>query len=320
MSNLMGLLLWIGFGAGLGVVGGRIVGYSFWLPAAGFGAIWGMAFGLGVLAIAHLLATWLRSATLRRWVVAGSLLGGGLGFWGTVVLGGYPRGHQGDLYFLAAALIGIAIAIPLGIAGSVAGWQLRRRGRLPLWAVWGMANAIAGALVGALESGGMEFLATLILTGCVVGPAQWLVLRRWFPNPLGWVGASALGWILGSLLRSQLSAVLFALTELLWSRVGAWEVLWLNVVGEPVTLLILGLAQGSVLRTAVRHAHAWIVASAIAGVVKGAMGATACLLVCQAPSHPMLAGAIANGIAWAGYGIVTGMTLSRLFNGAPTTP
>jgi len=220
--------------------------------------------------------------------------------------------NQVDLFFFIVALMGIGIAILLGTLIAIAGLQFRCRRHVPLWVMWAGMNGIAGAFIGLLEAGGMQFFATLILTGFIIGPAQWLVLRPWLPNPTTWLTASALGWILGILAQIRLSNLSTPLVQLLTSTVGAWEVFWLNVVTQPIILLVLGAVQWLVLRTLVPRAYWWVIGSAIAGMVKGAMGATTCLIICQGVVYPVIAGAISDGIAWIGYGLITGAILTAL--------
>ena len=60
--------------------------------------------------------------------------------------------------------------------------------------LWVLANLAGGCLIGFLENNGLQFMATLILSGAIIGSFQWLLLRRlggfrWWPI------ASALGWI-----------------------------------------------------------------------------------------------------------------------------
>jgi hypothetical protein len=40
-----------------------------------------------------------------------------------------------------------------------------------LWLWWTLSTAIAGAIVGALEASGFQFLATLVFTGLFIGIA-----------------------------------------------------------------------------------------------------------------------------------------------------
>lgn len=184
---------------------------------------------------------------------------------------------------------------------------------------WIFACAIAGAIVGALEEGGLQFFATLVLTGFLVGVAQALVLLRWDgtlrPNFLiRWTSTSGLGWLAGTWLSIELASVLTLLINWL-NSLGGWEVLWINVIKQPVILLGFGTAQWLMLRRRYFHPHRWIIISVLAGVIKGAVSSTVCAMVCPAIARqtlPVLAGAIANGSGWAAYGLITGIVLLQL--------
>lgn len=103
--------------------------------------------------------------------------------------------------------------------------------KLLLW--WVLANAVGGAIVGALEEGGFQFFATLVLTGPILGVAQWLVLRRYIRHTNWWVIASILGWYLGFpvtlVTREILNPILL---EMLLAVSKPWEVFWLNAVNS----------------------------------------------------------------------------------------
>jgi hypothetical protein len=67
---------------------------------------------------------------------------------------------------------------------------------LSLWLWWMLATAAGGTVIGAL-SAPTDFFWYIIMTGLVVGVAQWLVLRCYIPHSGWWVLASAFGWFLG---------------------------------------------------------------------------------------------------------------------------
>jgi len=171
-------------------------------------------------------------------------------------------------------------------------------------------------MVGALEEGGLQFFATLVLSGPILGIAQWFVLRYELRGAGAWVLLSTVGWLVGTNLRLLLKGTLNLLVRSLLAIAGLWEVFWLNTVNEPVTLAVLGVAQWLMLRR-YQGAGWWIVASAAGGVVKGAVSSTVCALACQAvalgikngQAGSMVAAALSSGAGWAGYGAVTGIML-----------
>lgn len=199
------------------------------------------------------------------------------------------------------------------------------------WLGWTLANGAGGALVGALEEGGFQFFATLVLSGPILGIAQWFVLRHYLRGTGIWILLSTVGWWLGINLGFLLDGILDLLVQGLLAIAGLWEVFWLNTVKEPVTLAVLGAAQWLILRRHFQGTGWWILASAAAGAVKGAGGSTVCAIACQAvalgirngQAGAMAAAALSSGAGWAGYGAVTGILLVWLLrdyqnHGSPT--
>ena len=197
----------------------------------------------------------------------------------------------------------------------IQGWQ----GHSLLWLWWTLASALGGATVGALEEGGFQFFATLVLTGPVIGVVQWLVIRRYIRAVGWWVVASTVGWYIGVNFRFLLVGILNPLIQSLWQKFGLWEVFWLNTVKEPVTLTVYGASQWLMLRRSLSRAGWWILASAVGGIVKGAVEATVCAVACQPIAASVrngqggvMAAALSYGAGWAGYGVVTGLVLMWL--------
>ncbi len=176
-----------------------------------------------------------------------------------------------------------------------------------------MATATSGAIVGALEGGNLQFLATFALTGPILGVAQWLVLRHYIPRPSAWIMATTLGWIVGQLIDIQLSSGTNALISFLWQTLGLWEVFWLNVIQQTLILAIQGCAQWLILRRSLQPIAIWILVSAFGGTLQGAVSAAVCAIACQ-PVMAAMGGAIATAITyssgWLAYGIITGTFLA----------
>ncbi|MBD0336261.1 MAG: hypothetical protein ICV62_12290 [Cyanobacteria bacterium Co-bin13] len=175
--------------------------------------------------------------------------------------------------------------------------------------MWVLANLLGGFVVGFLESNGMQFAATLVLTGAVLGTLQWSVLRHTVQQVRWWPWASALGWIVGSLVLSLSIDLYTPLVNALWQQFGLWEVFWLNLVTGPVPVLTMALAQALVLNRRIRPSQ-WLLVNLAAGVVKGGVGAAMCAAVC--PSLPIALVGIVNGVAWTTYGVITGIALLYL--------
>jgi hypothetical protein len=180
-----------------------------------------------------------------------------------------------------------------------------------LWLWWTLATAIAGAIVGALEVSGFQFLATLAFTGLLIGVAQWLILRYYIPQAFWWIGVSTLGWIFGLLLLLSSDVALDPLIQFL-STLGAWEVFWMNLVGQPIVLAVFGAAQFPILRRFVRKAHWWILVSAVGGALEGAGSSTVAYILRPGLLPEPFTTALTYGSGWLGYGIVTGICLQWL--------
>ncbi|MBD2259443.1 hypothetical protein [Pseudanabaena sp. FACHB-2040] len=171
---------------------------------------------------------------------------------------------------------------------------------------WVLANLLGGFLVGFLENNGLQFAATLLLTGIVLGTLQWWVVRQVVQQVRWWPLASALGWIVGSLILASSSSLYTPPVNALWNQFGLWEVFWLNLITGPIPVLVMALAQALVLGRRVQLVG-WLLANLVAGVVEGGVGATLCAAICQ-PLPTALVG-IVSGLAWAAYSVITGAAL-----------
>lgn len=175
--------------------------------------------------------------------------------------------------------------------------------RLSLWLSWLLASTAGGAFIGAMAAP-TDFFWFLVMTGLVVGVAQWLVLRRYLPGAGWWILASALGWFLGTLVLITTQGITFPITDFLESVIRLGGVIWLNVVDGTLYGAVLGVAQWLVLRRHSQYAGWWVLASSIGGAVNGAVGAA-----CAAAIPIGISAALPYGAGWAGAGAVTGMVL-----------
>ncbi|WP_315789730.1 hypothetical protein [Fischerella sp. JS2] len=182
--------------------------------------------------------------------------------------------------------------------------------KLLLW--WVLANAVGGAVVGAFEEGGFQFFATLVLTGPILGVAQWFVLRRYIRQAGWWVLVTTVGWYLGIpvtlVTREILNPILL---EMLLAVSKFWEAFWFNIVNQFITFAILGAAQWLVLSRHCQQAWWWILGSSVGGFVNGALAAlfTLGFQTIAMKINAQMAGAIAYGSGWTGSGLVTGIML-----------
>ncbi|MEA5599090.1 hypothetical protein [Rivularia sp. UHCC 0363] len=184
-----------------------------------------------------------------------------------------------------------------------------------LWLWWTLATTIAGAIVGALEESGFQFIATIFFTGLFIGAAQWLVLRQYIPKAFWWIVVSTLGWTLGLVLVMP-NVTLDPLIQFL-STLGAWYVFWMNLVKQPIVLAIFGAAQLPILRRFVRKAHWWILVSALGGALEGVTSSTVAYILQPGLMPAPFPTALIYGSGWLGYGIVTGICLQWLLRHHP---
>lgn len=182
-------------------------------------------------------------------------------------------------------------------------------------AVWVLANLVGGFITGFLESNGLQFMATLVLTGAIVGTLQWLVLRPW-GGFRWWPLASTIGWIVSTLINSLSDPLTDPIVTFLWNQVGLWEVFWLNVVNQPLWILGMAIAQALVLRQRGRPVKQWLLASLVGAASQGAVSASLCAAFCQA--LPLWLVGIVNGLGWATYGLVTGFVAHQFTGQNPS--
>jgi hypothetical protein len=172
---------------------------------------------------------------------------------------------------------------------------------------------VGGFIAGFLENNGLQFMAPLVLTGAIVGTSQWLVLRHW-SGFRWWPLASAIGWIISTLINSLSYPLTNPVVQFLGEHVGLWEVFWLNVIDQPLWILGMAIAQALVLRQRGRPAKLWMLASLVGAALQGAISASLCAAFCQV--LPVWLVGIVNGLGWATYGLVTGLVALQ-FRGTP---
>ncbi|MEO1181312.1 MAG: hypothetical protein AAFX51_10765 [Cyanobacteria bacterium J06636_28] len=184
--------------------------------------------------------------------------------------------------------------------------------------VWIIANSIGGFLIDFLENNGAQFIATLLLSGAIIGSMQWAVFiwvglkgLKW----LLWPTASAMGWIISTAL-SSFHIRLDSLTETLASQVGLWEVFWLNLLLQPTWIIGMAIFQGLILgyrtRRRGRVLGVWLAASCLGAAIHGATSAALCRQFCWTLPRPLLGIIEAKG--WAVYSIITGLALLWILN------
>ena len=188
---------------------------------------------------------------------------------------------------------------------------LWRTKKTKLFLAWILANAIGGFLVGFLESNGAQFLATLFLSGAILGTSQWLIFRALNARGLRWIlwpVISALGWIVGVMLSILAMPTVDAI--LLPIQDSFWKLFWTNLINGPMFISCMAIAQGIVLSYHARHRlraiGVWLLASCTGAALNGAIGVILCRSICQI--RPIGLGLV-DSKGWGLYGIITGIAL-----------
>ncbi|MGF1535838.1 MAG: hypothetical protein ACFB4J_05025 [Elainellaceae cyanobacterium] len=173
---------------------------------------------------------------------------------------------------------------------------------------WAIANFIGGAIVNGLENYGLQFMATLLLAGAILGSLQGAVIRssqlRWWPV------ASAIGWIVGAYFMAFSQGLYRPLVDLLHTHLGLREGFWLNVIAAPIPVLGMALAQSLLLGRQGRPVWGWLVASLAGAILQGGTSAALCPWLCPI-SRPFVI--VVGGLGWGAYGLLTGVAGMRLF-------
>lgn len=181
---------------------------------------------------------------------------------------------------------------------------------LTLWLSWLLATTAGGTAIGTLVvlTGSNEIFVYLVLTGFVVGAAQWLVLRRYFQYAGWWILASGFAWIVSFLVMSMIGEITDPLAILISSVLGIWRVFGTNVVIGIGVGAGLGVAQWLVLRRQTQGAGWWVLASAVGGAVERAVA------VSIAQMDGVIDTALPYIVGWAANGAVTGIVLDWLLS------
>ena len=182
-------------------------------------------------------------------------------------------------------------------------------------ALWIIANATGGFLVGFLENNGLQFAATGGLTGAIVGSLQWMVLRRAgmsqvISRRLGWWPLlSALGWTLTIVALSTGQGLYHAEIAALSSKLNFSDALW-SAVTWMLWVLGMAIAQSRLLHS--RFLLAWLLASSIGSLVQIVAAKSLCSAIC--PMLPRALFSMIDAAGWAIYGAATGLILLSFRN------
>ena len=187
-----------------------------------------------------------------------------------------------------------------------------RTQKTKLFLAWILANAVGGFLVGFLENNGAQFMATLFLSGAILGTSQWVIFRALNARSLRWTlwpVVSALGWITGVMLSLLAMPIVDAILLPIQDSFG--ERFWSNLIHEPMFISCMAIAQGMILSYHARHRlrtiGVWLLASCLGAALHGAISVVICSGFCQALPRELVG--IVDSKGWAVYGIITGIAL-----------
>ncbi|MGB3570878.1 MAG: hypothetical protein WA783_16615 [Phormidesmis sp.] len=175
--------------------------------------------------------------------------------------------------------------------------------------LWIFANFLGGWLVSFLENNGLQFAATLFLTGSVIGVLQWAVLRQAGSRFRWWPLASAAGWILGVVLWALSQALPIPTVDFFWPRLSVGESFWISLTWV-IWIFGMAIAQTLVLGRQSHSRGIWLVASLIGGSLQAVVERSLCASACQV--LPLALVGIVHGFGWAVYGAVTGLALLKV--------
>jgi hypothetical protein len=200
------------------------------------------------------------------------------------------------LFWLLTNVLSIAVSSVIRVLGLVfAGLSGDEMGGLEL--------ILAGTWIGAV---------TGLAGGFLVGPAQWLVIRRHIPRAFHWIWKTAIGFSVGyagALTLMNTVSVVYPLGHL-----GPYWEFFIAVVALSMGLILgtaIGAMQWTILRQSARGAWRWVVANGLAW----APGLYIALWSEQVYADEWYLGALLYG-GWGGLlvGAVTGVILLWLLN------
>ncbi len=168
--------------------------------------------------------------------------------------------------------------------------------------LWVMATFLGGFLINFLENNGLQFAATLLLSGAIIGSLQWIVLKytRGFINICSdrrlryWPLVSALGWITGTVSYALFIGLFYPFTNFLLAQLGLQDDIWLIGIALSFWSLCMAIAQSFLFNHRIlswpQARSLWLIASVVGGGNQITIA----------------------GVGWIIYAVVTGLAVLKL--------
>jgi MFS family permease len=179
-----------------------------------------------------------------------------------------------------------------------------RRNEFGLWLGWTLATAV-GMLVGSLLSIPLVNLLNLqvarvivpVLTGFLIGLAQWTALRSYLVDGAGWVLAGGTSWAVGYALG------LFLVNSVASTGAGSF-------IAYVLFGFIVAILQWPLLRREIPHVWMWILANILGWALGFYLSQVALNLLFDEPSiHPLASTSVLSTVSGLVAGAITGVAL-----------
>lgn len=179
---------------------------------------------------------------------------------------------------------------PSNALSLLAGWIVANAAGWGVGLALGTLLTIAGDRIPGLNEDRFFAYAILVALGLATGAAQWVVMRRYLPQPARWVPATLVGYALCALIVGSANSAQLA-------GAGPWDdALMVGLIGA-----VIGLSQWWILRQNYRQAWLWVVATAA--------GFLGLFWLTQNPSHTWSALIIRSTVVGTLAAVVPGIAL-----------
>lgn len=166
-----------------------------------------------------------------------------------------------------------------------------------------------GFAMGNSKAWAFGFAISSVITGALIGLAQWLVLGKGIAQGYRWVVASSLGWTIGNLMTAMVGNKVFGMVNLaifgtvniglVWAISGVIS----GFVSGAMGGIVMGLAQWLVLKEKIAKANGWVLSSSLSWAVGNLAIATIDVTA---------TGTIGLVLSWVIYGVAYGLVTREI--------